>query len=163
MKAAGGDSAGAVALIDRATMAFYDDLRRDALTVTADELKRRSLDDQIAIIMFRQGKRARELRDTPIATLVAASLTTIVDPDQLKLGAITLDGDHASAQPIVGEIEVPFNFDFRRDPEGWRLNFIAATKKVTAMIRDGQPDDEVIAWLAGYYKVDVDALYAPPQ
>lgn len=156
-----GDRSGAVALIDRDTMDYYEALRRDSLSLSAAELKQRSFEDQILIIAFRTGKTADHLRAQKIEELVAAAIIPAGSMTaSMRLGEITLRGDRASAKPRVGEIEVPIAFDFHRDPGGWRLSFIEVTRAAIARIHEGDPEGMLRA-LAVYYKMDLEALYEP--
>jgi hypothetical protein len=157
------DRLGAVALIDRETMRFYESVRQDALTLTATALRSRPLREQVTIIMFRQGKTADSLRTQPVAELVAAGLTPLIDPAQLRLHEIEVTGDRAIAQAGIAAFEARVPFELRRDPEGWRINLVAATHMAADRLIDGDGADEVRGFLARYYGVDVDTLYAPPQ
>lgn len=157
------DTVGAVALIDRETMKFYESLRQDALTLTATELRSRPLREQVTIVMFRQDKTADSLRTKPVAELTAASLMPLVDPARLRLYEIELAGDRAVGQAGIDSFEARVPFEFRRDPDGWRINFIAATHMAADRLIDGDDADDVRAFLARYYGVDVETLYAPPR
>ncbi len=171
------DRLGAVALIDRESLAFYETIRRDALTLSATALRARPPHDQITIIMFRQGKTRASLQTQPITELIAASLTPIIDPARTQVYEIAVNGDRATGQVGLdgatlrelglGEAGSPFEgrvpFEFRRDPEGWRLNFVAATRFVADHMLEGDRIEEVTAFLAEHYRVDLETLYSPPQ
>ena len=174
------DPRGAAALIDRETLAFYETVRHDALALSAAALRARPPHEQVTIIMFRQGKTRASLQTQPIAELVAASITPIIDPARTRLYEVVVNGERATGQvgldgatlrelarlgggamPSLGLVgRVPF--EFRRDPEGWRLNFVAATRMAADSLIDGDPIEEVTASLAKHHGVDVETLYAPP-
>ena len=160
-KVVSGDRQGAVALIDRETMDFYEALRKTALSISAAELKQRPIDDQILIITFRTGKRAADMRSQKIEDLVAAAIIPVgKQTGSMRLGPVTVRGDRASGHPWVGEIEVPISFDFHRETDRWRLNFVEVTRTAMRKINEGAPEDTLRA-LAAYYKLDLEALYQP--
>jgi len=68
----------------------------------------------------------------------------------------------SSGKPWVGEIEVPIAFDFHREPDSWRLNFVEVTRAAMLKINEGNPEETLRA-LAVYYKMDLEALYEPLQ
>lgn len=160
-KVVSGDRSGAVALIDRETMEFYETLRQNALSLSAAELKQRPIDEQILIITFRTGKRAADMRRQKIEDLVAAAIIPVgKQTGSMRLGPVTVRGDRASGHPWVGDIEVPIAFDFHRVPDSWRLNFVEVTRAAMLKINEGAPEETLRA-LAVYYKMDLDALYEP--
>ncbi|MBL9026452.1 MAG: hypothetical protein JNL21_29920 [Myxococcales bacterium] len=162
-RVATGDFSGAVSLIDRRTMEFYEQVRRDAVSLTAAELKARPLQDQVIIIQFRQGKGAASLRTRPIATLVAASIEPLVDPRYLRLKEIRVDGDLATVHVTLGELGGALPIELRREPEGWRLSLVSATRLAADRLIDGDDAESVRGFLAKHYGVDEETLCAPPQ
>lgn len=157
------DWMGAVALLDRRTMEFYERVRRDAVTLTASELKARPLREQVVVIMFRQSNKAASLRSQPIATLVAAGIKPLIHTRWLRLGEVQVDDDRATIDVSLADFDGRLPFELRRDPEGWRLNVVAATYFAADVIIDGSDADEVLDFLARHYGVDQEALYALPE
>ncbi len=171
------DRLGAVALIDRESLAFYEAIRRDALTLSATALRARPPHEQVTIINFRQGKTRASLQTQPITELIAAGLTPLIDPARTQLHEIVVNGDRATVQLGLdgatlrelglsgarSQLDGRVPLELRRDPEGWRLNFVVATRFAADRILDGDTIEEVAAFLAKYYGVDLETLYAPPR
>jgi hypothetical protein len=74
--------------------------------------------------MFRQNNTGASLRTQPIATLVAANITPLVQSRHLSVGKVHVNGDRATIDVSLANFGGAFPFELRREPARWRLNFM---------------------------------------
>ena len=89
--------------------------------------------------------------------------------ERSELGTVQVDGDRAAARLKIGATELPVDFEFEREPGGWRFNLIPLTTMSEDVIKqlarqNGVSENEmVMTLLRGLSEAPVDErLWDPP-
>ncbi|UOV05910.1 hypothetical protein MUU77_11575 [Pseudoxanthomonas sp. F37] len=89
--------------------------------------------------------------------------------ERSELGTVQVGGDHAAARLKIGATELPIDFEFEREPGGWRFNLIPLTTMSEDVFKqlarqNGVSENEmVMTLLRGLSETPVDErLWDPP-
>jgi hypothetical protein len=165
-----GDGDRAAGLLDGTTLAFYDRMKAAALTMPAEELREQPIVERLTIVAMRVGKSHAELEATPTPQLIAGAVTRgngLSSVKGVELTAISVDGNTAVATPRKAGLTLPIQFQFTREPAGWRLDLSALLQTANDMLkiqlRSMSEDDLIRAYLSSIGAPVDDTLWNPPQ
>jgi len=124
--ASAGDGAGAAALVDGSTVAYYQAALVRARTASRADLAGLPLIDRLVVLSIRHRIASEVLVGLDGRSLVAAGVAGGWIGSQgtahMELGEVILNGDIAEAPVLVDGRPAEFSFRFRREPLGWRLD-----------------------------------------
>lgn len=129
------DGEAAAALVDGATLAYYDRVRRLALTADASRLRGAPVGLLLQVLTLRLDAGERRLAGgdgaTALALLVAQGRAGRVR--QAPLQAVTVDGDRAQGvQRLAGGVELRWRFV--RERGRWRVSLVEPLRRAEAML-----------------------------
>jgi hypothetical protein len=160
----------AAALLDGTTLAFYDRMKVAALTMPADELREQPIVERLTIVAMRVGRSHAQLEATPTSQLIAGAITRgsgLSSVSGVELLAISVDGNTAVATPRKAGLSLPIQFQFNREPAGWRLDLTglmqSANEMLKVQLRTMSEDDLIRAYLSSISAPVDDTLWNPPQ
>jgi hypothetical protein len=121
-----GDGATAADLVDQNTIDYHERMVQLARTADSTEVARLDVMERIMVLGLRMQVDRETLRRMDGRQAVAlgssAGLAGGSELAALDIGAVTVDGDRASAPIRLGGFPVPAKFHFTREQEGWRMD-----------------------------------------
>ncbi|NGY63609.1 hypothetical protein G7043_32290 [Lentzea sp. NEAU-D13] len=122
------DGATAVSVVATPVFAYFEDVRKLALTGTEQELAAGKLSTRVTVYTMRGGLDAATLRTGSAQDVVKASIDKGLVGEQgignLKLGKVTVSGDTASAEVTSQGQKAPFGLKFVREDGKWKFDMM---------------------------------------
>jgi hypothetical protein len=120
------DGATAQSVLADTVSAYYDEARKLALTAGDEQLAGVPVTQRLTVYVLRAEIKPEVLRDGTPADLLKTSFDQgLVGEDgiaKLDLGKVTVTGDKATAQALVGGKEAPYSIEFLRQQGVWKVD-----------------------------------------
>jgi hypothetical protein len=137
--ATAGDGDGAAALVDRATLAYYGRALEQARTAPPDAVRALPPLDKLVVLSIRHRVAPERLAALDGRGLVALGVADgwigREGTAHLELGAVSVNGDVATAPVRADGQPAPFAITFRREDGGWRVD-LTSVHAATAQALD---------------------------
>lgn len=122
------DGATAVTVVATPVFAYFEDIRKLALTGTEEELAAGKLSTRVTVYGMRAGLDAATLRTGSAQDVVKASIDKGLVGEQgisnLELGKVTVSGDTASAEVTSRGQKTPLKLKFVREDGKWKFDMM---------------------------------------
>jgi hypothetical protein len=139
------DGAGAAAVVDRGTIAYYQRVRDLAVAGKADEVKKLPLLDKLMVVRMRHQVPLAQLKamDGKAAFAFGVSQGWVGD-NVAKVGAgpVEIKGDRASLTFMVGGEPTPAKLGFQREGNAWRVDLVSLFQLSGAGFKKHQEESE---------------------
>lgn len=123
-----GDGKKAAAQLSTATLKYYDDMRKLALTADANTLKRQSLTNQMTALLLRLRLKPADLESLSnqdlVASLVDEGMIGKNSVLRIKPGTVSSQGSIATLGVNVEGSASTAQLQFVKEAGGWRLNLV---------------------------------------
>jgi hypothetical protein len=130
----------AVALMDQATLSWYDQIGKDALTLTRSEFDKQNLQRRLAILQFRiefdRATLGRNIGRALLARGISNGWLRKAAETKLALGYIGSNGKSAHAM-LATAPDVPAFF-FEKEADGWKYNEVRQHEYVLIQLKNMQ-------------------------
>lgn len=132
------DGATAVSVVATPVFAYFEDIRKLALTGTEQELAAGKLSTRVTVYTMRGGLDAATLRTGSAQDVVKSSIDKGLVGEQgisnLELGKITVTGDTASAEVTSRGQKAPFGLQFVREDGKWKFDMMPVMEMADAAL-----------------------------
>ena len=147
------DGEAAAVTVSAGTIAYYEEMRKLALTGTRTEVKQRRLIDRLFVVVERVRVPVDELRSSDGRRLLILGVKegwiNAESVERLGVASFSTRGDQATARMAVGGETTPLEMIFRREGGQWRVDltslFPAMNFALQTLAKDaGISDDDLI-------------------
>lgn len=154
------DGRAAAAQVDRATLAYYGDLKDLALAADRGTLKARPIGDRFLALKLRwevEPAKLAGLDPQQVVILVMEKGWVGAEIGAIELGELQIDGGRAEGEMLLRQSgpapqpvsKAPVRLAFTREPQGWRMNLLPLVDYGNRMFtqtvqRLGMPEDQFI-------------------
>lgn len=119
----------AAALISAETLAYYEDMRRLAVTAGPAEIEGQSLGDRLIITLLRHEVGAEQLDgmsedEVFILAVDRGMVGTEETISAIDVGEITVEGDTATGVAVSQGQPSGISWEFRREDGAWKIHFV---------------------------------------
>jgi hypothetical protein len=143
--AAARDGAGAAAVVDRGTIAYYQRMRDLAVAGKADDVKKLPLLDKLMVLRMRHQIPLAQLKamDGKGAFAFGVSQGWVGD-NVAKMGAgpVEITGDRATVTFLVGGKPTPAKLALQREGNAWRIDIVSLFQLSGEAFRKLQQESE---------------------
>lgn len=157
-----GDGQRACSLVDRATFAYWEELRTLTLVGTEPEVRARTFIERLLIVSIRHQLSPEQLRgmtlEALIATAIAAGWISRASIEQLEMGTVSVSGDRAlgqaltrasAADPGAAGVVDTLQYEFVREAGDWKFAFASLVRSLDRVIAEltaelGASEDDLI-------------------
>jgi hypothetical protein len=144
-----GDGATAARLVDQETFAYFEEIKSLTLDGTEDAVRQRPFVDRLLIVTMRHELAKDQLQTMDLEGLLKHAIDAGWIGKQsimgLGIGAITVDGDQATAIAITPNVQAPaqpgeapaaseLQYRFVREQGEWRFGFRSLVSSINQMI-----------------------------
>jgi hypothetical protein len=124
-----GEGERAADLVTDETLAYYEQIRRLAVSAGREEIRQRRLIDRLSVAYYRvligpESLRAMTGRDVFVFG-VDNGLIGRSDAINLEIGEVAVEGDSATAPVVVRGETTPIAFEFTRENDQWKVDLEA--------------------------------------